>query len=224
MVNLTKQNVALAALAVGVPVMFFFQNCSQSSPAAATASDRALGAVSTADTLVVLPSSDANDINLNLPSTDDEDNVTSDKGSIARCDQLVISDVLLKFVSISSQKDNPNAVSLEIIDPDKSVSLEKLTLQVKATQTERVRDLTLILRAKGNKILTADNIVIDMQSPMNQQAAVKVSLVNEYTITAGQVYNLVLKINPHELIASTNKNNCLFKPLIQAADLASLQK
>jgi len=224
MVKMTRKNVLLSLLAIGVPTLFFFQNCAQNGSAAASPATIFQSTTNSESLFVVPPtSSQISDINITPPDQSEDDNKSSDKGSIGSCDKLAVSDILLKIVSISSNHENPNQLSFEIIDSDKSVSLEKLTLKIKAIKTEQIKNIVLILNAQGNKILTADNVVIDLKTPVNEQSIVRVNLIKEYTITEGRTYNLVLKVNPNELIASTNKNNCLFKPLIQAADLASIQ-
>lgn len=224
MVKMTRKNVVLSLLAVGVPILFFFQNCSQNGTAA-TSKVALFQSTTTSESLIIVAptSNQISDINITPPDQSEDDNKSSDKGSIGSCAQLAVSDILLKIVSISSHHENPNEMSFEIVDADKSVSLEKLTLKIKAIKTEQIKNIVLILNTQGNKILTADNVVIDLKTPVNEQSIVRVSLIKEYTVTEGYTYNLVLKVNPNELIASTNKNNCLFKPLIQAADLASIQ-
>lgn len=223
MFKMTQKNVAFLAVSIGVPVLFFFQNCAQKGSTSTSAAIFASPATSESLEIVPPASSAISDIHINPPAKEEDDNKSSDKGSIGPCDQLAVSDILLKIVSISSKIDSPNLSSFEIVDSDKSVSLEKLTLKIKAKQTEQVSHLTLILNAQGNKILTAENVVVDVKTPIHEQSVIRVSLAKEYTVTEGQNYNLILTMNPNELIASTQQNKCLFKPLIQAADLASLQ-
>lgn len=212
MLKMTQRNMVLWILALGLNVVFFFQNCAPKG--SAPSSNMVLfQAPTTSESLVIITP----------PGQTEEDHKSSDKGSIGSCDKLAVSDILLKIVSISTNLENPNLASFEIIDSDKSISLEKLTLKVKANRTENIKNITLILNAQGNKILTADNVVIDLQTPVNEQSVVRVNLAKEYSITEGQTYNLLLTINPNELIAATQQNNCLFKPLIQNADLAYIQ-
>lgn len=221
MFNVTKKNMTLSLLLVGLPVMLSFQNCSQNGTASVNGTS--VSAAATSESLVIVPpSSNPSDITIRPPAGSEDDNISSEKGSIGSCDRIAVSDLLLKIVSISSKIENPNEVSFEIVDPDKSISLEKLHLKIKAKKTERVRELTLILSTQGNKILTTDNTVVEVNTPINEQSVVRVSLKNEYTVSEDSVYDLVLTMNPNELIAATSKDNCLFKPLIETADLVSL--
>lgn len=217
--RIPKMNVALIAMIAGVPVLLFFQNCGQAG-SVSTAS-AALNANSTSDSMVIVPPTSA-DINLNKPPVDsDDNNFDHSKGSIGQCGDVVISDILLKISSISSNCDKPDQKSFEIIDSDKSISLDKLTLKVKALKSEKVREIMLILSSSGNKVLSADNIAMDLKAPSAQQSGLKVKLSEEFSVEAGQIYSLELSVNPSEQIV-TNKNKCIFKPIVRDALLSAL--
>lgn len=222
MFKMTQKKTFLWIIVLAAPAIFFFQNCAQNG-STANSNVSLFKATVTSESLVIVPptSNQLSDVQIHPPEQSEVDHKSSDKGSIGSCAQLSVSDILLKIVSVSSSFENPNVASFEITDPDKSVSLEKLTLKIKAKKTEQIKNVTLILNAQGNKILTAENVVIDVKTPVNEQSVIRVNLLKQYTVTEGHNYTLVLTMNPNELITSTQHNNCLFKPLIQTADLAS---
>ena len=151
-----------------------------------------------------------------------ESNDASDgnsKGSVGLCNPSAISDVLLSIVSISSNSAKPNQADFEILDADKSVSLEKPTLKLRALLSGSVNQLFMLLSPEGNKILNKDSSVVDFKTPSGQQSGIKIQLANA-DVVAGRTYVLSLSINPAEQIV-TNKVKCLFKPVIKSATLVA---
>ncbi len=227
MTRFFKKNVVLAGLLAAAPVVFFFQNCSQSGSLGLT-STSAIGAKATTDTLEATPSPTADIVLDRIPVTPEDVGLTgsgagqgdtnlNNKGSIGNCNQSEVSDILLKIISLSTNTENDNEASLEIIDADKSVSLEKPTLKVRAKNSATLSHLFLLLDVTGNKILNRDSSVVDFKAPSGQQSGIKIQL-DSTAVLAGQIYILTLDLNPSEQIV-TNKSKCLFKPVIKSANL-----
>ena len=82
-------------------------------------------------------------------------------------------------------------------------------------------EIMLILNSTGNKVLSTDNVAMELKTPSQQQSGLKIKLVEEFSVYSGQVYNLELSINPSEQII-TNKNKCLFKPIVREALLSEI--
>lgn len=199
MFKMTRNNTILSIAALSLPVLFLFQNCTHTRKIQLT------------------------QVPLFQSTTISETLILSPVASISSCEQIVASDILLKVSSISSNSENPLLSNFEIIDKDKSISLEKLNLKIKAKTTEQIQTLVIHLQSQGNKILTNDSIVVDVKTSADEQPVVRASLKNAFQVKEGQTYNLVLDMNPNKLITPTKKNHCQFKPLVKAAELAALQ-
>jgi hypothetical protein len=238
MFKLTKINVVIATFLTGIPVILFFQNCGQAG-SLTTTSKNDVSAKSTTDSFVIVPpSSESHDqiISIHKPplsidenngsgsaaaSSDSSESDSAAKGSIAQCGTLIISDILLKVASISMNCDKPNENGFQIIDSDKTISLDKLNLKVRALKSNKIKEIFLLLSVDENKVLSSDNIAMDLKAPSAQQSGIKIKLDKEISVVEGKNYNLELSINPSEQIV-TNKNKCLFKPVVHAATISSL--
>lgn len=231
MLNLTKSNVALTALMLSLPVALFFQNCGQPGSIASSGGEVALDSIiKTSDVMLIKPPSEQidsssssgptshNDIHLDDPIDDD---ASSPKGSVGQCGEFAISDILLSVASISAHSDKPNDVSFEILDSDKSISLDKLSLKIKALKSEKLKEVFLLLSAHGNKILSSTNVAMDLKTPSAQQSGLKVKLEEIASVEADQSYLLELVIVPSEQIIG-NKNKCIFRPVLRSAKLVAL--
>lgn len=199
MFKMTRNRMILTIAAVSLPVLFFFQNCTHTN-AIPVAQVPLFQSAVISESLILSPSA-----------------------SPSACEQIAVSDILLKISSVSSNPENPSLANFEIVDSDRSISLEKLNLKIKAKRNEQIQSLILNLHSQGNKVLTNDSVVVDVKTPADEQSVVRVSLPTTFNVREGHVYNLVLNMNPNKLIAAKKKNNCLFKPLVQAAELAVLQ-
>lgn len=199
MLKMTRNKILLTAAALSLPVFFFFQNCTHTS------------------------SIPVAQVPLFQFATISESLILAPTASLSTCDQIAASDILLKINSVSSNTETPSLANFEIVDSDKSISLEKLNLKIKAKKTEQIQSLILNLNTHGNKILTNDSVVVDVKTPVDEQSVVRVDLPSPFTVRKGYAYNLVLKMNPNKLIAAKKKNSCFFKPLVQASELAVLQ-
>jgi hypothetical protein len=222
MLRMTKSNVAIATVLASIPVMIFFQNCAQTAPVNAGDSS-AVNASPTTDSMIIVTPNRPNE---SLQASDGTDIVTDDivdsgKGSIGRCNDLSISDILLKIASISMSLSNPTELGFEIVDSNKSISLDKLTLKIKALKTDKARELYLLLSSDGNKILSTENVAMDLITPSEQSLGIKVKLLNDVSVEEGHIYELELAINPSEQIV-TNKSKCIFRPIIREAVLSAL--
>jgi hypothetical protein len=200
MIKMTRNKIVLLIAFLGLPVALFFQNCTHTSSIPVAAHVPLFQSATISESLVLSPT--------NSPT---------------QCDQIAVADILLKIASVSSNTDNPILANFEIVDSDKSISLEKLNLKIKAKKTEQIQNLILNLHAQGNKVLTNDSVVVEVKTPVDEQSVVRVGLANPYLVKEGHTYNLVLNMNPNKLISAKKKNHCLFKPLVQAAELAALQ-
>lgn len=151
---------------------------------------------------------------------DDHDNQSEDK--IARddsCKGLDISDILLNVKSVSAN--NSKDTSLLIVDENKTISLNKLTLKVKALKSGRIKEVFIQLNADGNKVLSAQNNVMILKTPSAQTAGLKVKLASEISVVVGHTYSIELVIKPADQIVA-NPNKCIFKPVVKEAYLVSL--
>ncbi len=225
MIRISKFNISLAFALIGLPTMLFFQNCSQAGSLSVDSALALNASEKTSDTLIIVPpdsdsqqNSDNSIIQLDDPKSTSP--VTNRDGTIANaaCAGLEISDILLHVASISLNSANPKEVALEIIDKNKSISLDKLNLKIKAHKNENAHEIFLLLSPDGNKVLSAQNVAMDLKTPSAQNSGLKIKLAQDVQIEDGQMYNLELVINPSEQIVNNN-NKCIFKPVVQEAHL-----
>lgn len=232
----SKSRAVVVYALLSLPVMFFFQNCGQprqSNNAASTATNL--------DTTSLLPvvtdsmlvgsasgsgtSSINNDIQISEPTLTEADQAGSG-GSVDmsdpkknKCLGLNISDILLNVESVNLANDN-DVPLLAITDPDPTISMNKLTLKVQALKSVAVHEIFLKLNSEGNKILSEHNEAIDIRAPSGYTAGIKVKLALDINVVSGQTYILDLTINPIDQLIS-NQRKCIFKPVIQQANLAA---
>ncbi len=220
MFRISKISIAATTLVLGLPVLVMFQNCGQ--PGSASTTSSATNASIVSESLLIIPTSSNNaDIQLDDPVLSEDNDFDHAKGSVGQCDQLVISDILLNIASIGANPTKPDQIGFEIVDSDKSISMDKLNLKIRALKSENIREIILLLSADGNKLLNSENVAMDLKTPSAQQSGIKVKLADEFSVVAGKTYNLELTVNPNEQIV-TNKSKCLFKPVVRDALLSAL--
>lgn len=231
-----KVILALSTLVLSFPVVVFFQNCGQAgqiqtSQLLPTQQENKISS----DSLVVIqptePIEDNYEIHLDDPKYNDKNDKDSKETSSAehhdsedksisasKCQQVTISDIMLNIDSVRNHGANESDL-LEVIENDKSITLDKLTLKVRASKSEKVKELFLVLNEEGNKILSSENQALELKTPSAQQSGLKVKLDKEIQLKKDSSYNLELVINPAEQILST-KTKCIFKPVVHEAHLS----
>jgi hypothetical protein len=137
-------------------------------------------------------------------------NNDSSKHDANSCADLAISDILLKVKSLGSD--------IKIVDLDKSISLDKLSLKIKALNSIKTKMLFLSLESEGNKVLSLENVVLELKTPSGQTAGLKVQLSSEYSLKSGQFYIIHFKIDPKEQLVN-NAKKCIFKPVLRSASI-----
>ncbi len=141
-------------------------------------------------------------------------------GTAGNCDGLQISDMLLSVKSVNSgsacheKKDQ----EFEVVDADKSISLNKLSLRVRATKNVSVRELFTGLNDDGNKVLTMQSVVFPLKTPSGQTSGLKVMLNKNVMLKAGHIYKLKVVIDTNNQLVGT-KTKCILKPVIKSAQL-----
>ncbi len=145
--------------------------------------------------------------------------VAEQKQKAGSCADIEISDFLLSTSSLIAGT-GKSSMSFEITDEDKTISLNKLTLKVKALRDLNVSKMKLILNSDGNKVLNTLNEVFELATPSAQTAGLKVHLDSSVAVKAGQSYLLSLVIEIDEQIKS-NPNKCKFHPVIKAGSLVA---
>lgn len=142
----------------------------------------------------------------------------------SRCRGISIADILLSVDSVavgSSGEDSKNS-SFEIVDVDKTISLNKLNLKVKALKSAEIKEIFMVLNAQGNKILDASGKAMNLKTPSGQTSGIKVQLGKEVSVEANRTYTLQLEISSEDQIVA-NPNKCIFKPVIKNASLTLAQ-
>lgn len=233
--NNSKSRAVVVYALLALPVVFFFQNCGQprqSNSAASTATNLDTANLSVVtDSMFVGSASGSgkssinNDIQISEPTLNEADQADSNRSADLsdpkknKCLGLNISDILLNVESVNfaNEKEVP---LLAIIDPDPTISMNKLTLKVQALKSFEVHEIFLKLNSEGNKILSEHNEAIDIHAPSGYTAGVKVKLISDITVVSGQTYVLELTVNPADQLIS-NQRKCIFKPVIQQAQLTA---
>ncbi|MEK6773834.1 MAG: DUF4382 domain-containing protein [Bdellovibrionota bacterium] len=201
---------SLSALVISLA----FQNCGQQGSVDIEPGSAPLAKTST-ETMIINP--DAND-NIMPPHNDDGLEPSDDSKGKGACARISIADILLKIESIrvgSGGSKLGDAIALDEIDA--SISMNKLHVTIKATkEVLRVKDLFMVLKADGNKVLDNNTMAYDLKTPSGQTAGLKVHLDSEVSLKAGEIYSLQFSINPSQQIVS-NPVKCLFRPVIKSA-------
>ena len=231
----SKSRAVVVYALLSLPVMFFFQNCGQPRPGSSSASTATnldtINLPIVTDSMLVGGSSSSstsstnNDIQISEPTLTEADQASSSNAADLsdpkknKCLGLNISDILLNVesVNLANEKDVP---LLAIIDPDPTISMNKLTLKVQALKSVPIHEIFLKLNAEGNKILSEHNEAIDIRAPSGYTAGIKIKLSSDLNVVSGQAYILELTINPVDQLIS-NQRKCIFKPVIQQAQLTS---
>jgi hypothetical protein len=241
-----KNYIIFSLIVLSLPVLFLFQNCGQQGGINTKNTDLAINSVNVSDSLVIKPidnleqfpnivddtqsisnGGSSADVRLNPPSDiviDDGKNSSSrgPKGSIGTCGKINISDILLKVSSVGVANDLKSNLSFEVIDIDKYISLDKLTLKIKALKNiSNLKEIFILLDSSGNKILSTENVTMSLVTPSAQESGLKIKLIEPISIQANSSYNLDLVINQNDQIIA-NKTKCIFKPVIQEAHLIAL--
>lgn len=155
---------------------------------------------------------------------DDGKNISArgPKGSIGTCGKINISDILLKVSSVGIANDSKSNLSFEVIDLDKYISLDKLSLKIKALKNiNDLQEIFILLDPAGNKILSTENVTMSLTTPSAQASGLKIKLIEPISIKADSSYDLTLVINQNDQIVA-NKTKCIFKPVVQEAHLVAL--
>ena len=216
--------VVLSSLAL--IVLFAFQNCGQNG--AVTLEPGPALAKST-DTMVVDPNiantdgdnaAEDNDMDMDMdmdmdrPDKSDDKDSHSDKSNKS-CNKMEVADFLLKVSSVHSNADSgKSAIALE--EDDASISMGKLHITIRAVKDIKVKNLFMVLKDVGNKVLDMEDIAHNLKTPSGQTAGIKVHLDSEASLKAGEIYSLQFSIKQEDQIIS-NPVKCLFRPVIKSA-------
>lgn len=140
---------------------------------------------------------------------------------VTHCGDFEIQDILLSINSAGSEDlDDDKATShFEITDKDKTISLNKTNLKLKARHDGKLKELFLGLNSEGNKVLSGNLQVINMKTAVSKGAGLKVKLDREIEIKEGHEYSLRLTIDQDDQVVE-NPARCLFKPVIKLAVLS----
>ena len=151
---------------------------------------------------------------------DDEMEEHTSKKKMAHCGDIEIQDILLSIRSASTEglSEEKSEGHLEIVDADKTISLNKTILKLKAHKNKTLKELFLGLNPEGNKVLNKDLQVMNLKTAVSKGAGIKVKLDQETTIKEGHEYSLRLTIEQEEQIVD-NPAKCSFKPVIKVAIL-----
>ena len=137
------------------------------------------------------------------------------------CGNFIIQDILLSIRSatfFTGIADDNLDDDFKIIDSDKTISLNKTHLKLKANHDKTIKELFLGLNAEGNKVLNKDLRVVNLKPAFSKGAGFKVELENEATVKEGHEYSLRLTIEQEDQVVE-NPAQCLFKPVIKVAIL-----
>lgn len=155
-----------------------------------------------------------------VTACDDEMEEHVSKKKVAHCGDIEIQDILLSIRSASTEglSEEKSEGHLEIVDADKTISLNKTILKLKAHKNKTLKELFLGLNPEGNKVLNKDLQVMNLKTAVSKGAGIKVKLDQETTIKEGHEYSLRLTIEQEEQIVD-NPAKCSFKPVIKVAIL-----
>lgn len=205
--KLRSRSIALTVLSI-LAVLVAFQNCGQ--PGAVVTQDKDMFSVKgepmSDGTMLIVPA--------NAENTDSDDMEVNSR----HCHGLKIADLLLAPKSLELPG---NKSAFEIADANPGLSLNKLSLKVKALQNAKVRHLFLKLDDNGNHLLSESGETLDLKTPSAQTSGLKIHLDSEVTVEAQKSYSLNLVIDLSQQVVM-NPVKCLFKPVLKDASLTLL--
>ncbi len=220
--------VVLSSLAL--IILFAFQNCGQNG---AITLEPGQPLAKSTDTMVVSPNNTDNEEPA-AAAEEEEDKDRPDRESHSdqdrnddkeshsdhakkSCNNMEIADFLLKVLSVHSNADggkSSNAIALEEVDA--AISMNKLHITIRAIKDIKVKNLFMVLKSAGNKVLDMEDVAHDLKTPSGQTAGIKVHLDSEASLKAGEIYSLQFSIKQEDQIIS-NPVKCLFRPVIKSA-------
>ncbi len=139
-------------------------------------------------------------------------------GTAGNCGGIQISDLLLSVKSVNSGSgcQEKEDQEFEIVDTYRSISLNKLTLRVRAKKSGSVRELFTGLIDDGNTVLTMQNVVFPLRTPSGQTSGLTAMLVKNAILKVGHIYKLKVEIDTNNQLVAT-KTKCILKPVIKSA-------
>lgn len=160
---------------------------------------------------------DKDEDNLDNDKNEQSENVAEDNNGLSKniCNTINASDVLLNVSRVSVPKLDE---ALELVDENKSISLLKQKITLKALKSGKVSEVRLILASNSNLLLDESESVFALKTPSGQSSGFKLKLDTTVDIKKDSVYVIYFDLDLQKQFVSAG-NKCILKPVIHSASL-----